>query len=413
MNETHYLWSQTDERSLARVVRFDSLPPKLQLPAYINREALFKTEGMIGVTAQLYELLRKQDINYDPEPLNRQASETVLIRTPTAILAEQRATSLDVTILFAAMALANNLYPIVVIAHDHAFLGISSTLSSLAISGWERGKLTHIKALPISAPHECFFLECTGALRTSSRRLARPVDQGENIYGLLSFERACEVGKEHIIQQSQSNDSLFIALHIFDLQTTYGFAPILLTKSTGQSITTISAPNSQGFINQPTGPVTQYFGSVRTINKVEGDYTEGSIDKREGTFVGGHQFNLSGSFSDANLNLASTLTNVSQSRGHESRGNQNALARAQECLAELRTEIKLVSVEHTEAAEEIMKRIDNVVAEIGKPTPDQEDVRYNLSRLHQAIEQIPALPPTVSRLVEQITAIARGKLKHP
>lgn len=59
------------------------------------------------------------------------------------------------------------------------------------------------------------------------------------------------------------------------------------TKPDTGSGDTIDARGSQGFVNRPEGPVTQHFGSQRTINTGGGDYTEGNIDKRQGAFISG------------------------------------------------------------------------------------------------------------------------------
>lgn len=50
---------------------------------------------------------------------------------------------------------------------------------------------------------------------------------------------------------------------------------------------TIDAQGSQGFVNQPSGPLTQNYGGQRTINTGGGDFAERDIDKRQGAFVSG------------------------------------------------------------------------------------------------------------------------------
>src|SRR5262249_34534151 len=79
---------------------------------------------------------------------------------------------------------------------------------------------------------------------------------------------------------------------------------------------------AQGFINQPTAPVSQVFGTQRNINTGGGAYAEGSVDNRQGTFVKGDQFNMSGNFQGANVNIKSALTNVAQSIGAMPHGDQ-------------------------------------------------------------------------------------------
>lgn len=55
--------------------------------------------------------------------------------------------------------------------------------------------------------------------------------------------------------------------------------------------------------------------TVRTVDTGGGNYAEGNIDKRRGTFVSGDQFNMSGNFSGAILNIKATLIDVSQRIG--------------------------------------------------------------------------------------------------
>lgn len=81
---------------------------------------------------------------------------------------------------------------------------------------------------------------------------------------------------------------------------------------------------------------------VRTIDTGGGDYAEGDIDKRRGTFVGGDQFNMSGNFSGAILNSKSTLTNVSQSIGAAPHGDAATKAQLQQLIAELSAELQKV-----------------------------------------------------------------------
>ena len=46
----------------------------------------------------------------------------------------------------------------------------------------------------------------------------------------------------------------------------------------------INAQGSQGFLNRPTGPVTQHFGTTNNINTGGGDYAGGNIDRSQKTY---------------------------------------------------------------------------------------------------------------------------------
>src|SRR5439155_14435093 len=107
--------------------------------------------------------------------------------------------------------------------------------------------------------------------------------------GLMSFERACEAGRDQLLQHARLADSpanpnqrtFLYALDINDLQIKQGFEPIKEDQENVviQSQTQVDARGSQGFIHQPSGPVTQ-----NNINTQGGDYATGNTDKRSGTF---------------------------------------------------------------------------------------------------------------------------------
>jgi uncharacterized caspase-like protein len=147
--------------------------------------------------------------------------------------------------------------------------------------------------------------------------------------------------------------------------------------------------------------------SVRTITTGGGDYAEGNIDKRRGTFVSGDQFNMSGNFSGAILNIKSTLTNVSQSIGTAPGGDAGAKAQLQQLIEQLSAELQKVPAEQVGEAEQAAKRAESAVAEATKPNPDKDDVEYSLSRLKKAAENIAGVLPTVLPIATQIADTLR------
>ncbi|WP_161569138.1 caspase family protein [Candidatus Oscillochloris fontis] len=153
------------------------------------------------------------------------------------------------------------------------------------------------------------------------------------------------------------------------------------------------------------GPGAQ--SSVRRVETGGGDYAEGSIDKRRGTFVSGDQFTMSGNFSGALLNIKSTLSNVTQSIAAAPHADAAAKAQLQTLLDQLSTELQRVPATHAAAAEQTAKRIEQTVAEATKPRPDREDVAYSLKRLQQAAEQIALVLPTVLPITIQISEVVR------
>ncbi|EFO80362.1 peptidase C14, caspase catalytic subunit p20 [Oscillochloris trichoides DG-6] len=147
--------------------------------------------------------------------------------------------------------------------------------------------------------------------------------------------------------------------------------------------------------------------SVRHISTGGGDYAEGSIDKRRGTFVSGDQFTMSGNFSGALLNIKSTLSNVTQSIAAAPHADATTKAQLQTLVEQLSTELQRVPATHAAAAEQTAKRVEQSIAEASKPHPDREDVAYSLKRLAQAAEQIAQVLPSVLPISIQIGEVVR------
>ena len=171
----------------------------------------------------------------------------------------------------------------------------------------------------------------------------------------------------------------------------------------------IDASGSQGFVNRPTGPVHQVFGNERNINTGGGDYAEGGIDKSEGSFVGGDQFNMPGDFREAALNIKLTLQNVTQTIGTMSTGDFSTKQQLEQLIGQLATELEKAPADKIQEAEQVAKRAETAVTEAAKPSPDKEDVQYSLDRLQKAAQNIGSVLPTVLPIAAQI-AVFIGKL---
>jgi DNA-binding winged helix-turn-helix (wHTH) protein/pimeloyl-ACP methyl ester carboxylesterase len=236
----YYEWACAEERALARYVQPDDLPAELKFPKDVNRLDLLQAEGPIGIAAQLYVRVCEQNIQYDLAPFNPHSGVIQLIRKPETILAEKRGTSLDLAVLFATMCLANSLLPLIVLVEGHAFVGLSLTQirgvakEPLKTSAWNKGLLTDLSVLQELAGSEYFFVECTGAAQSYSLSIEFPEGLWREDTGLMLFERACEAGREQLIQYARPVDSMatmnqrvfLYALDIYDLQVSQGFEPI-------------------------------------------------------------------------------------------------------------------------------------------------------------------------------------------
>ncbi|PDW01711.1 caspase family protein [Candidatus Viridilinea mediisalina] len=147
--------------------------------------------------------------------------------------------------------------------------------------------------------------------------------------------------------------------------------------------------------------------SVRHVATGGGDYAEGSIDKRQGTFVAGDQFNMSGNFSGAILNIKSTLTNVAQSIGAAPHGDAAAKAQLQTLLERLSTTLQQVPAAQTSEAEAVAETAKALVEQATKAQPNKTLVQISAEGLKQAAQNLAAVLPSVLPLANQIAEAVR------
>lgn len=142
--------------------------------------------------------------------------------------------------------------------------------------------------------------------------------------------------------------------------------------------------------------------SVRNIDTGGGDYAEGNIDKRKGNFVSGDQFNMSGNFSGAILNIKSTLTNVSQSIGAAPIGDTATKAQLQALVEQLSAELQKVPAEKASDAEAVAETAKAAVEQATKAQPNKTLVQISAEGLKQAAQNLAAVLPTVLPIATQI-----------
>ncbi|NJM07193.1 hypothetical protein HC891_14905 [Candidatus Gracilibacteria bacterium] len=147
--------------------------------------------------------------------------------------------------------------------------------------------------------------------------------------------------------------------------------------------------------------------SVRKIDTGGGDYAEGNIDKRKRNFVSGDQFNMSGNFSGAILNIKSTLTNVSQSIGAAPRGDAATKAQLQQLIEQLSAELQKVPAEQAGEAEAVAETAKAAIEQATKAQPNKTLVQISAEGLKQAAQNIAAVLPTVLPIATQIADTLR------
>jgi hypothetical protein len=141
---------------------------------------------------------------------------------------------------------------------------------------------------------------------------------------------------------------------------------------------------------------------ARSVNTGGGDYAEGNIDKRKGNFVSGDQFNMSGNFSGAILNIKSTLSNVSQSIGAAAHGDDATKAELQALIAQLSAALEQVPAEQTADAEAVVETAKAAVEQATKEQPNRTMVQISAEGLKQAAQNLAAVLPTVLPLATRI-----------
>jgi hypothetical protein len=160
----------------------------------------------------------------------------------------------------------------------------------------------------------------------------------------------------------------------------------------------IDARGSQGFVNKPSGPVTQNFGGQRHVNTGGGDYAEGGIDKRSGTFVGRDQYNMSGNFHNSNINVGSTLTNVTQSIGAMPHGSPAEKEQLQQLIAELDAVLQRAPAGKQAEAEAVATFAKQYVDGAVQPRPNKTMLQISGEMLKQAAATIEGALPVVLQI---------------
>lgn len=233
-----YEWAQAEPRALARYVRPRDLAAEFRLPTYINRLDLLQAEGPRGLAGALYGRIARLGLNYDLAPFDPRSGVVQKIRTSAHILAEGRATCLDLAVAFAAACLENDLLSLIVTVEGHAFAGFSATRTRQKVGrapkalAWTKGLLDDGAVLQELAGQEFVLVECTGMVRSLSLNATLPEGQGRDASGAMSYERACAAGAEQVAGSIPvgavpvaGQRRFLYALDIHDLQVNQGFAP--------------------------------------------------------------------------------------------------------------------------------------------------------------------------------------------
>ncbi|MCS6880448.1 MAG: caspase family protein [Oscillochloridaceae bacterium] len=179
-------------------------------------------------------------------------------------------------------------------------------------------------------------------------------------------------------------------------------------------------------------------GAQSTVHNVDtggGDYAEGNIDKRSGTFVhkspapaaplpspppsGGRAPDSSPQRGEVGrgaipedaiprlLNIKSTLSNVSQSIGASPRGDAATKAQLQQLIEQLSAELQKAPAERASEAEAVAETAKAAVEQATKAQPNKTLVQISADGLKQAAQNLAAALPAVLPIATQIADAVR------
>jgi hypothetical protein len=153
-----------------------------------------------------------------------------------------------------------------------------------------------------------------------------------------------------------------------------------------------------------------------SIDTGGGAYIGGSVQTGGGAFTGhdrithgdaiqGSQFNMSGNFSGAILNIQSRLENVTQSIGALPHGDNVQKADLFQLIAGLETELRKAPPDRAADAEAVAKRLDALVSEIQDDNPDQDMVSTWSDQLRKAAARLGDVLPPILSIAADIAAL--------
>lgn len=122
----------------------------------------------------------------------------------------------------------------------------------------------------------------------------------------------------------------------------------------------------------------------------------------------GDQFNLSGDFRGAIVNLKSTLRNVRQSAGQIPGGDEDGRKQLQELIDRLASELEKAPAEKKDAVEAVAETAKALVEQAKSDKPNKTLLQISGEGLKQAAKNIAdVLPAAASIAVQIVAAVAR------
>lgn len=162
---------------------------------------------------------------------------------------------------------------------------------------------------------------------------------------------------------------------------------------------TDSPPQLPTAVENPRG------GQPMTIN-VQGDYVGG--DKVAGDKFTGDKIIMSGDFRGSNVNIKSTLTQVTQTIGVLPQADDAAKQELQQLVAQLHEQLQQVPPDNAEDAEAVAEMTKELIEKANSEKPNKRLLTITGEGLKQAAENIAAITPTVVGIATKIVALVVG-----
>ncbi len=118
----------------------------------------------------------------------------------------------------------------------------------------------------------------------------------------------------------------------------------------------------------------------------------------------GDTFTMSGDFRGANINIKSTLTNVTQTIGTLPTDDSSAKDELERLIQELNDALQQVPDDKAEEAEAVAKSAELLVKTAAEEKPNKTMVQITGEGLKQAAQNIAAVIPAVVTIATQIVA---------
>ncbi|HEX9926831.1 MAG TPA: hypothetical protein VGD99_29560 [Anaerolineae bacterium] len=134
----------------------------------------------------------------------------------------------------------------------------------------------------------------------------------------------------------------------------------------------------------------------------EGKVHIGSIGDLSGNVAGG-DINVHGShIVGSNVNIGSTLSNVTQQVGAMTRAGADEKAELEQLLKQLEAELQKLPAEHQEDAETVAELTQDLVEEAGKETLKKRKLEISGAGLKKAAQNLAAVAPLIGTIAGQI-----------